>query len=186
MQHYINSIFFMYIIQVLLRTMQHEKAEWEKAEAEMQRLLALQKVPVHVGQIPCSVPVPSGSCGSPVVIPDTLPLPNITPGSTPTSGRCAHGWRHKALEPPSFDDQPENATKDKLLKWKKKNTAMWWYEKLLSEEAESYREQENARVKHTQDIQHQNIIDASQGISKVYEHITDLLKTRFKENSCQR
>ena len=91
------------------------------------------------------------------------------------------------LEPPSFDDKPENATKEELLKWKKKkNTAMWQYEKLSSEQAESYMEQENARVKHTQDIHHQNIIDTSQGISEVYKHIVDLPKTRSKEKNHQR
>ena len=135
----------------------------------------MQKVPVPVGQSPHSVPVPSGSHGSPVVIPDTVPPHNICPGSTPTSSRHVHGHPHKTLEPPSFDEKPENATKEELLKWKKKNTAMWWHEKLLSEQAESYREQENARVKHTQDIHHQNIIDALQGISEVYEHIVDYI-----------
>ena len=63
---------------------------------------------------------------------------------------------------------------------------MWQYEKLSSEQAESYRELENVRVKRTQDIHCQNIIDASQGISEVYKHIADLQNTRSKEKSHQR
>ena len=86
-----------------------------------------------------------------------------------------------------FDDKPENATREEMLRWqKKKNTAKWRYKKLSSQNAEKYRESENARVKKTQEVLHQNIIDAASGQSNVYQHFADSPKTCSKEKSQNR
>ena len=62
-----------------------------------------------------------------------------------------------------MDNKPINASKSQMLKWQKKyNVAKWRFDKLSSEDAESYRDAENARVKKTMAIQCQLIIEASQ------------------------
>ena len=79
---------------------------------------------------------------------------------------------------------PENASKEELLKWKKrKNTAKWHYEKLTSEDAEVYRISEMERVKKAKDQQRQSIIEAAQGVSAVYKHVDDSPHTKAKEKS---
>ena len=73
----------------------------------------------------------------------------VSPGSTPQSVSALHvrgcGCPRKALIPPSYDDKPENVSKEELLKWKKqKNTAEWHYNKLTSEDADVFREREKS------------------------------------------
>ena len=62
----------------------------------------------------------------------------LSTGSTPESHGGIHGraWGHprKALISPTYDDLPQNASKEEILKWKKcKNTAAWWYANLTSD-----------------------------------------------------
>ena len=59
-------------------------------------------------------------------------------------------------------------------------------QKLTSEEADSYREAENARVKERMESQRQHIIDAASGVSDVYKHIPDTPKSTAREKSCLR
>lgn len=118
-------------------------------------------------------------------------LPYSSPLSTRQSSRGrGRGRPRKELIPPTYHDKPENPTKEELLHWKKKkNTAKWRYEKLMSEAADTFRTTENARVKRSQEIQRQNIIDAARGESSVYQHIADTAespRSRKKEKSRKR
>lgn len=51
--------------------------------------------------------------------------PSSTSSSTPV-GRRGRGRPRKELVPPTFDDMPENATKEELNKWKKAKTTELW------------------------------------------------------------
>ena len=78
-------------------------------------------------------------------------------------------------------------TKEDLKHWQKKfNAVKWRYKKLTSEEAESYHEAENARVKERMESQRQHIIDAASGVYDVYKHIPDTPKSTACEKSCLR
>ena len=80
-----------------------------------------------------------------------------------------------------------HGTKEDLKCWQKKfNAAKWRYEKLTSEEEESYREAENACVKERMESQCQHIIDAANGVSDVYKHIPDTPRSTAHEKSCLR
>ena len=112
----------------------------------------------------------------------------VSPGSTPQLVSAPRvrgcGRPRKALIPPSYDDKPENVSKEELLKWKKrKNTAEWCYNKLTSEDANVFREREKRRVQKAQEHRWQEIIDAAQGTSSVYTHFEESPRTRAKEKS---
>ena len=86
-----------------------------------------------------------------------------------------------------MDDKPINASKSEMLKWQKiYNAAKWRFDKLSSEDAESYRDAENARVKKTMEIQCQHIIEASMEESTYYQHIPDTPRSVAHEKSRQR
>ena len=69
--------------------------------------------------------------------------------------------------------------------WKRYNTAKWRYEKLTSDDAETYRQSENERVKKTRQCEREEIIAAAQDNSEVYKHLPDMPKSRAKEK-CRR
>ena len=131
-------------------------------------------------------PVGASPAGSPCSsLPFATPSSHdtVSPDSTPQSVSAHHvrgrGHPRKALIPPSYDNKPENVSKEELLKWKKqKNTAEWCYNKLTSEDANVFREWEKRRVQKAQEYRRQEIIDAAQGMSSVY--------TRFEESPCTR
>ena len=84
---------------------------------------------------------------------------------------------------------PVNATADELKMWKqKKNSEKWHYEKLISSEADEYREKEKERVTKYVSDKWQELIDALQGQSSVYKHIEEDLtpKSKSKEQSWRR
>ena len=130
---------------------------------------------------------PAGSaCSSIQFATPTSSQDMLSPGSTPQSVSALHvrGYGHprKALIPPSYDDKPENVSKEELLKWEKcKNTAEWRYNKLTSEDAEVYCASEKRRVQKAQEHQWQETIDTAQDNSSVYTHIEDSPLTRAKE-----
>ena len=138
-------------------------------------------------------PVGASPAGSPCSsLPFATPSSHdtVSPGSTPQSVSAHHvrgrGRPRKALIPPSYDDKPENVSKEELLKWKKrKNTAEWRYNKLTSEDANVFREREKRRVQKAQEHRRQEIIDAAQGTSSVYTHFEESPRTRAKERAEQ-
>ena len=72
-------------------------------------------------------PVGASPAGSPCSsLPFATPSSHdaVSPGSTPQSVSAHHvrgrGRPRKALIPPSYDDKPENVSKEELLKWKKR------------------------------------------------------------------
>ena len=117
----------MYILQILkifffyIRTTQREKAEREKAEQDQKNT-----VPSHCPSLSPSLhPVGASPAGSPCssllfAIPSSHDM--VSPGSTPQSVSALRvrgcGHPRKALIPPSYDDKPENVSKEELLKWK--------------------------------------------------------------------
>ena len=112
----------------------------------------------------------------------------VSLGSTPQSVSAlrvrGRGCPRKASIPPSYDDKPENVSKEELLKWKKrKNTVEWHYNKLTSEDVNVFREREKRRVQKAQEHQWQEIIDAAQGNSSVCTHFEESPRTRAKEKS---
>ena len=139
-----------------------------------------------VGASPAGSPCSSLPFATPTSSHDT-----VSPGSTPQSVSAlrvrGRGHPRKALIPPSYDNKPENVSKEELLKWKKqKNTAEWRYNKLTSEDADVFCEREKRRVQKAQEHQRQEIIDAAQGTSSVYTHFEESPRTRAKEKSTAR
>ena len=68
----------------------------------------------------------------------------------------------------------------------RKNAEEWWYKKLMSAEAEEYHEKEKQRVSKFQSEKRQEIIQAAQGQSEMYQYISeqqDTPKTKAKEKS---
>ena len=110
----------------------------------------------------------------------------------PSSGRSTPPVRArvrpcKEPQPPSEADKPVDGSKEELLWWQKKyNAATWHYKNLMSIDAESYHESENARVKERLRIQCQHIIHVASGSSAVYKHIPDTPKSVAHEKICQR
>ena len=94
------------------RTTQHEKAECKKAASQQKDIPQLSPSP-PIPSTPTSSGghTPSGCTGNVAVTP---------PSSSYTSKRGCSRPR-KTLEPPAFDDKPENATRE-MLKWQKKRT----------------------------------------------------------------
>ena len=113
-----NSVLFTYIKQPFSfflhhRTIQHEKAECEKAASQQKEdILQLSPSP-PIPRTPTSTGglTPSSRTGNVAV----------TPSSSYTSKR-RRGRPQKTLEPPTFDDIPENASREEILKWQEKRT----------------------------------------------------------------
>ena len=96
----------------------------------------------------------------------------------------ARGRPRKEPQPPSDADKPMDGSREELLHWQKIfNAASWHYKKLISEDAESYHESENTRVKERIGSQCQHIIDVASGSSDVYKHIPDTPKSIACEKS---
>ena len=154
------------------RQTQKEQAEPEAAEATQAKATQTAKeAAARAAQAANASQTPKAALGKPVTPTAELPInPSTSPGSddfdeTPrrrlnphslnySSGRStpppmrARGRPHKDPQPPSEADTPIHGTKEELmLQQKKFNAATWRYKKLTSDEAESYCESENARVK---------------------------------------
>ena len=99
------------------RTTQCEKAEHEKAASQQKE---------DIPQPSPSPPIPSTPTSSGGHTPSShTGNVAVTPFSSYTS-KHGPGRPQKTLEPPTFDDKPENASREEILKWqKKKNTAKW-------------------------------------------------------------
>ena len=138
----------------------------EKAEREKHEDVEKNQAQLPSTQSPLQPTTPSGPAHAPYL---------ATSVSKPRGSR---GRPRKEPQPPSADDKPLNASKEELMRWQKKfNTRKWRYEKLTSDEAQEYRDAENARVKRARDAERQEIINVAQGQSQVYEHIQDTPRT---------
>ena len=184
----------MYVLNVLLlcRRTQKEQAEQEKAEelqcqASQTQVTPSQATPSNnllPPQLPQASPVPIQTSSTPTIEPK---VENVTATSQFTPSQRPRGRPQKDMLPPSMDDKPINTSKSEMLKWQKKyNAAKWRFDKLSSEDAESYRDAENARVKKTMEIQCQHIIEASTGKSTYYQHIPNTPRSVAHEKSRQR
>ena len=89
-----------------------------------------------------------------------------------------------------YDDFPENGTAEEKKRWKLcKNAEEWWYKKLMSEEGEEYLEKEKQPVTKFLSEKRQEIIQAAQGQSEMYQYISDqedTPKTKAREKSRRR
>ena len=66
---------------------------------------------------------------------------------TPLIHKRGRGRPCKTPQPPSYEDYPVNASTEDIKKWKRrKNTEKWRYDKLMSNEAEDFREKEKEQV----------------------------------------
>ena len=95
------------------RTSQHEKAECEKAASQQKE---------DIPQPSPSPPIPSTPTSSGGHTPSSCTgNVAVTPSSSYTS-KHGCGRPRKTLEPPTFDDKPENTNREEILKWQKKRT----------------------------------------------------------------
>ena len=96
------------------RTTQHEKAEHKKAASQHKEDIPQPSPSPPIPSTPTSSGghTPSGHTGNVAV----------TPPSSSYTSNCGCGRPQKTLEPPSFDDKTENATREEMLKWQKKRT----------------------------------------------------------------
>ena len=143
--------YFMYILNMLLlfRRTQKEQAEHNKHQVKEKEDIATPMTHQLPQQKPEPTP-PSIQTPLPAVVIDD-PNDDISPGIsmvTPHQSHKTRGRPCKYLIPPTKDDKPVNVSKAEMLRWEKKyNTAMWRYSKLTSDDADAYRESENACVK---------------------------------------
>ena len=69
---------------------------------------------------------------------------SLTPSFGSLSLHHGRGWSRKALQPPSYDNYPVDASKEEKECWvQQKATEHWRYNKLMSESAIAYRKSEN-------------------------------------------
>ena len=180
----INVFYIYFNICFLHRTTQKEKAQREAAEN------ARQSANPPAQQLPAGNPA--------VATPDndskendnlTTPPSQVHPrwSATPTLStpiNRARGQPHKDLQPLSTDDKPTSGSKAEILHWQKKyKTAKWRYDKLTSDDAKTYRQSENERVKRKRHTEHEEIIAAGQGQSEVYEHVPKMPRSKTKDKS---
>ena len=169
----INYIYIYFNICFLCRWTQKEKAQREADEKAKQspassRAGTLGKDDKDKDDGNAATPPPKRSV-----------IPTLT-----TSVTRPRGHPRKEPQPPTTDDKPKNASKEDMLWWwKKYNTAKWRCEKLTSDDAETYRQSENERVKKTRQCEREEIIAAAHDNSEVYKHLPDMPKSRAKEKS---
>ena len=119
METFINSVLFTYIKQPFSfflhhRTTQHEKAECKKAASQQKE---------DIPQLSPSPPIPSTPTSSGGHTPSGhTGNVAVTPPSSSYTSKHGCGRPQKTLEAPTFDDKPEKASREEILKWQKKRT----------------------------------------------------------------
>lgn len=135
------------------RRTQKEKAEREAAELAKQSVvppqLQMPEIPMPGSSMEHQTDDSNGPTPPASASPVVRPKQAVTSTLTTPIGR-GRGRPRKYPQPPTTEDKPKNASKAEMLRWQKKyNTAKWRYDKLTSQDAESFRKQENERVKKT-------------------------------------
>lgn len=183
------------------------------ADLEKQQAESLMPPPAAAAGTPSTQPRSVVSPPSPAT-PATPAGDPLTPLSTPTSegsplsvGSSAssltpslsqmslgrrRGRPRKAVTKPTYDDFPIDGTTSEQERWvRAKNTEVWRYKKLTSDDAETYRKAENERVKaaYVKKKVKGEVEDADdiEGVEQLPdEQETDVKKEKIKEQSRQR
>ena len=99
---------------------------------------------------------------------------SLTPSCGSLSLGRGRGRSHKALQPPSYDDYPADASKEEKERWvRQKATEHWRYNKLMSESATAYRKSENERVSRYYHEKKKKTQAAAAGSAKYSGDLTD-------------